>query len=153
MADFTPINTQEEFDKAISARLKRERETVTSQLQTQLSEYQQKTAQYEESIKEMQGKLAVADGQASKITELEAKIKGYETASVKTRIAREVGLPAELADRISGEDENAMRTDAESLKKLMGVRMHAPLKSTEDVANKDKASAAWGKVVAQMKGD
>ena len=30
MAEFTPINTQEEFDAAIGARLKRERDTITA---------------------------------------------------------------------------------------------------------------------------
>ena len=35
------------------------------------------------------------------------------------RIAREAGLPAELAERLNGADEAAMRTDAESLVKLI----------------------------------
>ena len=37
MSDFTPITTQEEFDKAIGERLKRERETVKKEYAGYLS--------------------------------------------------------------------------------------------------------------------
>jgi hypothetical protein len=57
--------------------------------------------------------------ESGRITELEAKVREYETASAKTRIARETGLPIDLADRISGDNEDAMRADAESLAKLL----------------------------------
>ena len=37
MAEFTPINTQEELNNIIGERLKRERETVTKELQEQIT--------------------------------------------------------------------------------------------------------------------
>ena len=82
---------------------------------------------------------------------MEAKIKGYETNSVKMRIAREVGLPYELAERLSGEDEKAIKADAELLKKLVGAKT-APLKSTEP-GGTNATAAAWSQMLQQMKGE
>ena len=151
MADFTPINTQEELDKVIASRLQRERDTVSKQFQNQLAERDQKITSYESQVKDLNTKIEEFNGQAQKITEMEARIKGYETNSVKMRIAREVGLPYELAERLSGEDEKAIRADAESLKKLVGVKT-APLKSTES-GRGDSTAAAWNQMLQQMKGE
>jgi hypothetical protein len=134
MADFTPINTQEELDRVIGDRIKRERETVSKGLQAQLTERDEKIAGYESRISgfekqvaDLNTKLEGYNGQAAKIKEMEDKIKGYETSSVKMRIARETGLPMELAERLSGDDEAAIRTDAESLRKALRLQEHAPL--------------------------
>ena len=134
MADFTPINTQEELDRVIGDRIKRERETVSKGLQSQLTERDQKIAGYESQISgfekqiaDLNQKIEGYSGQAAKIKDMEAKIKGYETSSVKMRIARETGLPMELAERLSGDDEAAIRTDAESLRKALRLQEHAPL--------------------------
>lgn len=151
MADFTPINTQEELDKVIASRLQRERDTISKQFQNQLAERDQKITGYESQVKDLNTKIEEFNGQAQKITEMEARIKGYETNSVKMRIAREVGLPYELAERLSGEDEKAIRADAEALKKLVGVKT-APLKSTES-GRGDSTAAAWNQMLQQMKGE
>ena len=151
MADFTPINTQEELDKVIASRLQRERDTVSKQFQAQLTERDQKITGYEDQVKELNTKLEGFARQAQKITEMEAKIKGYETNSVKMRIAREVGLPYELAERLSGEDEKAIKADAELLKKLVGTKT-APLKSTEP-GGTNVTAAAWNQMLQQMKGE
>lgn len=74
---------------------------------------------FESTIADLNKQIETLNGQTGRITELEAKVREYETASVKTRIAREAGLPAELADRLSGADEDAMRADAENLAKLL----------------------------------
>ena len=42
MAEFTPITTQEDFDKAIGERIKRERETVKKELAGDLSPVDEK---------------------------------------------------------------------------------------------------------------
>lgn len=150
--EFTPINSQEELDKVLGARLQRERETVSKQFQTQIDERDQKIAGFESQIADLNKKLEGYTEQAGKITELETKIKGYETSSAKMRIAHEIGLPYELAERLSGEDEKAMREDAEKLKKLMGARVVAPLGTTEtDGANNDKVKSAWAKVSQALK--
>ena len=118
MADFTPINSQEELDRILASRLQRERETVGKQFQTQIDERDQKIAGFETQITDLNKQIETLNGQSAKVAELESKVKAYEASSVKMRIAREVGLPAELADRLSGEDEKAIRADAEALEKV-----------------------------------
>ena len=119
MGEFTPINTQEELDRVLASRLQRERDTITGKFQAQITERDEKITGFESTIADLNKQIETLNGQTGRITELEAKVREYETASVKTRIAREAGLPAELADRLSGADEDAMRADAENLAKLL----------------------------------
>lgn len=119
MGEFQPINTQEELDKVLASRLQRERDTVTKSFQAQIDERDQKITGFESTIADLNKQIETLNGQTGRVAELEAKVREYETASVKTRIARETGLPAELADRLSGADEAAMRADAENLAKLL----------------------------------
>ena len=119
MGEFTPINTQEELDRVLASRLQRERDTVTKTFQAQIEERDTKITGFESTIADLNKQIETLNGQTGRITELEAKVREYETASVKTRIARETGLPADLADRITGADEDAMRADAESLAKRL----------------------------------
>lgn len=127
MADFTPINTQEELDKVIASRLQRERDTVSKQFQSQLEERDQRITGFEKQVTELNSQIEQFKGQSSKITELEAQVKAYETNSVKMRIARETGLPAELAERLSGNDEAAIRADAENLRKVFKAQNTPPV--------------------------
>lgn len=86
------------------------------------------------------------------VAELTGKVKSYETASLKARIAHELGIPYELAGRLTGEDEKTLREDAESLSKLIAVKpMAPPLKSTEpQVEGKD---AEYKKLLSGLKGE
>lgn len=127
--DFTPITTQEEFDAAIKDRLERERRTIQKEYADH-GELQKKVAGYEKTIREANEKIA---GHDKVVGELNARIKGYETASAKTRIALDMGLPYEMASRLTGETEDDIRKDAEGLLKLIsGQNPPAPpLASTE----------------------
>lgn len=128
MAEFTPINTQEELDKVLASRLQRERDTVGKQYQAQIDERDQKITGFESQITDLSKQVETLKGQNAEIEELRAKVKGYETSSVKMRIAHEIGLPPELAERLSGEDEQAIRADAEALGKVFKAqRGTAPL--------------------------
>ena len=72
------------------------------------------------------------------IADLNGKVNSYELSSLKARIAHEKGIPYELASRLSGEDEASIRTDAESLSKLINTKpTPAPLKDVEGNAGKD----------------
>ena len=154
MAEFTPITTQEDFDKAIGERLKRERETVKKEYAGYLSPEDEK--------KKYEGYLAPAAEKEKykgyltpeEAAEKEKAIKGYEANSVKMRIAHEVGIPYELADRLTGENEEALRKDAEGLIKIMGSQAHKvpPLKSTEPPAA-DTKTAAFKSMLDNMKGE
>ena len=132
MAEFEPILTQEAFDTAISQRLRRERETVRKefadydQTKTALADAQKKNGEHEATI-----------------AELQKKIQGYETDSVKTRIALEKGIPLELRDRLTGTTEEEIRADAETLVKFLikGEHKAPPLRDTEPVETDAKAAA------------
>lgn len=136
MAEFTPItiNSQEELNKMFADRAEAARRAERERLEKQYAGfdgYKEKAEKYDTDISEMNQKISELEGErttsAAKITELEGKIREYETNSVKMRIARETGLPAELADRLSGKDEESMRKDAENLAKLLKAQNVAPL--------------------------
>ena len=128
MADFTPITTQEQLDAVIGERLKRERETISkkyadydelkTRTQTQADQIDQMTRASQENAK----KYAEYDEQQA---QMQAKIREYETASVKTRVALECGLPYAMSARLTGETEEEIRRDAQTLAKLMGTSGHS----------------------------
>lgn len=146
MPEFTPITTQEAFDAAISEHLKRERETMSKRY-SDYDDLKAKAAEYEKRIGEL---TKVAEDNVKKyagydktLAEMSAKIKDYETGSVKTRIAHELGLPYELAGRLAGENEEAIRKDAEAFSKVLGAAKPAapPLRTTEPAGSDNKRAA------------
>ena len=146
MADFTPITSQEQLDALIGDRIKRERDTVAKKygdyddLKTKVTDYEKQIGDLSKTIEDSGKKYA---GYDKTLADLTAKVKGYETRSVKMRIAHEAGIPYELATRLSGETEDDIRKDAESLAKLVGKPSPAapPLKSTEPAGGDTKTAA------------
>ena len=138
MAEFTPIMTQEDFDAAISERLKRE--------QAKYSDY--------DTIKSDLGTLrAQLSAKDAEISTLQGKVKGYETDSVKTRIALETGLPLDLRTRLTGETEEEIRADANKLAKLfVQQKSPAPLRDTEPPVA-DEKTAAYKSLLNNLKED
>lgn len=138
MAGFTPIMTQEDFDAAISERLKRE--------QAKYSDY--------DTIKSDLGTLRVQlSAKDAEISTLQGKVKGYETDSVKTRIALETGLPLDLRTRLTGETEEEIRADANKLAKLFVQQKDpAPLRDTEPPVA-DEKTAAYKSLLNNLKED
>lgn len=138
MAEFTPIMTQEDFDAAISERLKREH--------AKYSDY--------DTIKSDLGTLRVQlSAKDAEISTLQGKVKGYETDSVKTRIALETGLPLDLRTRLTGETEEEIRADANKLAKLFVQQKDpAPLRDTEPPVA-DEKTAAYKSLLNNLKED
>lgn len=163
MSEFTPINTQEEFDAAISNRIKREREKYTGWLSPQQIEagyvpidtVNQMKASLEEKIAELNGtaeesakKYADYDQQ---IADRDARIKSYETASLKTRVALELGLPYGAAEFLKGEDETSIRESAEIFKKLQGPAPVAPTFKDSASNESDGVTAAFKRINPNLK--
>ena len=129
---FTPINTQEEFDAAIADRLSRDRAKYSKQFEAEMKEKGWKTTEEVAGLtKELTDKVTALTAQLQTQTEtinghkaevdtLNAKIHDYETASVKTAVALELGLPYQMASRLSGDNEADIRKDAEAMVKLIG---------------------------------
>ena len=141
MAEFTPITTQEQFDTAIAQRISRAQETERKKFEGYLSpeDARKKYEGYlspEQAAEKYKGYLTPAQA-----AEKDARIKGYETNSVKMRIAHEAGIPFELVDRLSGDDEAAIRKDAETLAGfLKSNNPAAPLADPEGGSNSKDAA-------------
>jgi len=134
---FKPIETQEELDNIIKDRLKRERETTQKRFEGWVSPEDHQKA-LDDANKAFDDFRKAHEGDEQTIADLTAKNKAYETASLKSRIAHEVGLSYEWISRIGGDDEKSIREDAESLKKLVGAGAQPiPTKNTEAGENYD----------------
>lgn len=158
MSDFKAIETQEQLDAVIGERLKRERETNVKKYEGYLSpeDFKTKTADYETKIGDLTKELNESNKKLAdrdkEIAERDTKIRTYETASVKSRIAHEVGLSYDAIDFLKGEDEDSIRKSAESLKALVGSKQAAPLANVEDSSGVDK-DAALRKTLKSLKGE
>ncbi len=151
MAEFTPITTQEEFDKAIGARLGEEREKIAKKY-ADYDQIKKEKAELEKQLAELNKSLEKTSEKDKTIAELTEKITSYELTSLKTRIAYEVGIPYELANRLSGNDEKSIRADAESLAKLVQNKQQLPpLKSTEPAAG-DSGKQALKSLLTDLRG-
>lgn len=144
MADFTPIETQEQFDAAIKDRLNRERSKYTEQLagfdetKTQLDSANKQIADLTDALNAANEKIS---GFNDQLSEKDSKLAEYATRAAKTQIAHEMGLSFDAIDFLKGATEEEIRKSAESLKNLVGAGKVAPLATTED-ANVDPKEAA-----------
>lgn len=121
MSDFNPIETQEEFDKAIKARLAQKDRELAEKYKGYLSpdeaeamkaDFKKQIEEANKSVKEANEKLSTFDKTVSELTQRAEKA---ETTVLKTKIANEKNLPIELADRLIGNTEEELKADADSL--------------------------------------
>ena len=137
MAEFTPINTQEEFDAMIKSRLEREATKVRSEY-ADYESIKNTLAEKTKKVEELTGKIGELENQKA---DLSSKLSASETGSAKTRIAYEMGLPYELSTRLNGGTEDEIRKDAESLKQLIRQNQPAqPVFTPERNPNTDDAA-------------
>lgn len=146
--DFTPITTQEDFEKRLKERLEQKERAVKEQF-SDYEELKSKVSDYEKQIASFQKTNSAATKQ---IDELSAKVQKYETNSVKTRVALEAGIPFELADKITGKDEAEMVEDAKRLAGYLGARPTAPLANPEPAADKNAEMKSFLRQIKE-KGD
>ena len=138
MSEFKTIETQEELDNIVKERIRREREKFGDydELKKRVSELESENSALKSTVEDDKQTRAELDAQ---ITELQGQVSNYETASLRTRIALQNGLPYDLADRLQGADEEALRADAERLAGFMRpATPPAPLRDTEPAMSDDK---------------
>ena len=157
MGEFNPINTQEEFDAKIRDRLERERNSITKKYEGWISpeDHAKTLAEHQKQIDEIN---ASHSQDSKKIDDLTAQVKSYETANLKSKVAYELGLPYGMSSRITGETEEEIRKDAQSLKDLIGTsKPQAPQATTEPrlTQNPEKArqNAAYRELLGSIKKD
>lgn len=149
MSDFTPITTQEQLDQIIGQRVERAKSSTLKEFQSS-EEYTGMVSRLADQDKQISDMTRAAEELAKKyegydktLADLQGKVKAYETRSVKSRIAHEVGIPYELIDRLNGETEEDIKADAESLKKLVTPQRPAPMRDPEPAGNGDTTKAAF----------
>ncbi|VPF31154.1 gp39 [Streptococcus pneumoniae] len=138
MSEFKTIETQEELDNIVKERIRREREKFSDydELKKRVSELESENSALKSTVEDDKQTRAGLDAQ---ITELQGQVSNYETANLRTRIALQNGLPYDLADRLQGADEEALKADAERLAGFMRPATHqAPLRDTEPPIGDDK---------------
>lgn len=138
MSEFKPITTQEEFDAAIKGRLSREKEKFSDydQLKSRVEELEKENVGLKSTIEAANQNKVDADKQ---LEDLQNQIAGYETASLRTRIALKYGLPYDLADRLQGNDEESFEVDAERLAGyIKRTQPVAPIRETEPQVGDNK---------------
>lgn len=158
MSEFKVIETQEAFDAAISARLKRDREKYAEQFEADLrakgwkspEEIATLTADLSKQVEALQ---AAAASTEKLIAEKDAKIAEGDTYRAdleKTRIAIAAGLGIDQAARLQGTTPEEWTADAkklagEFLAFAAGQNKPAPLGAPEDPGAKDTRTqfAEW----------
>lgn len=153
MSDFQIIETQEQLDKVIGERIKRAEQKATEKyadyedLKTQNAGYVTQIAQLQSQLQAQTDKIT---GYEADVADLTGKVHAYETASVKTKVALELGLPYQMASRLTGDDEKAIRADAEAMKQLIGAQVPpAPIGNPEPSLGSGTGSL-WAAVASQM---
>lgn len=154
MSDFKVIETQEQLDAIIKDRIARaeakavEKYADYDKLKADAADKDKQIAALSTKLEEQNGKTSEYDKQ---IADLTAKVKEYEASSVKTRIAHEVGLPYELANRLRGETEDEIRADAQEFVKYRSTPA-PPIGSNEpSVQSADPTDAAYMSMLNSLK--
>ena len=160
MSEFTPITTQEEFDKAIKARLAQKDREAEEKYKDYLSpdklaslkeDYEKKLEDAKKSAKDASDKLS--ENQKT-VDELTKRAETAEHSLLKNKIAYDHKLPLELAGRLVGTTEEELTKDAESLASLVKPSSAPPLYSTNpNNTTKSASDQALLGLLSQIKGD
>ena len=162
---FKKIETQEELDRIIGERLKREKEKYADydELKAKLKEFEdsasdieelkEKLKTLEEENKELSSKKEEYEAQNTELENLKNKLSGIERENLLKKVAKEHGIPETFASRLRGEDEKALNADAETLSEYMkALEKPAPRKDTEP-SGVEKSDASWKSMAQKLRGE
>ena len=154
--EFQAITSQEQLDNVIGERLRRQKE----QFEEKIKEY--------EALKEENSKLQTELEQKNQFIEenkketsmrtedyenLEKELSSLKLQQLKQKIAINNGIPLDLANRLSGEDEETLLEDAKTLSGFINSNpTPQPLKSVEDT-NVNDEDMAYRQLLNQIQGD
>jgi hypothetical protein len=155
---FKPISTQEEFDEAIVARLKREKQSIEQELRPLIAkEY----GDYE-SLKEFKAKTDAAKSTEDKarkkleedLAAANTKIKGYEIDALKSKVLGDMEIPYQIRDKakalITGDSEESLAESANAIKELIGTKtgdIGMIAKDPDLSANNKESASVWGRAI------
>ena len=156
MAD-EKLFTQEEVNKLVGTARLEGKDAVRKEYEGWISpdEFTKKTEDLNTQLNGLNDQIkTLTDEKAAfeaKLTEKDGQIAKYEIDSVKTRIAREAGLSYEAISFLQGEDEEAIKKSAESLKNLVGSAQVPPLGNPEPKPEEDGVMAAFRQMNPNIK--
>ena len=161
MADFKVIETQEQLDAIIAARLERDRKTYFKQFEAEQKEKGWKSpeevAQLTADLNKQIEQLQTAAADTAKVIEQKdaeiAKGETYRTDLVKTRIAINAGLGIDMAGRLQGANEKEWEADAKKLTSEFAAFASAqnqPAPIGNPGQNNKGAGGLWASVAQQI---
>lgn len=120
------------------------------QEQEQLDSLRSEKEQLEQQLQQLNDKLAAQEKELNSVEEIQSKLKTYELENLKIKIANQAGIPLDLAGRLSGENEEEIKADAEKLAGLITTQKPTlPLKPTEP-QNVDQKEKAYEKLLENL---
>lgn len=149
--------TQEEVNKLVGQARLEGKDAGRKEYEGWISpgDLEKQKAELAKQLEGLNGQIkTLTDEQAAlktQLTEKDGKIAEYEIASVKTRIANELGLSYDAIGFLQGEDEAAIKKSAESLKSLVGTQKTAPQFNNEMPPAEDGVTAAFKKLNPNIK--
>ena len=130
---FTPIETQEDFDKAIQKRLDQQERQMQEKYRDYLSpeKVEALRREYDKKLSDKDGEMQTAlskyDGYDQKLLDMTKRAEDAEKANLRAKVANDSKLPFELSSRILGNTEEEMKKDAEALAQFVRPQAPAPL--------------------------
>lgn len=149
MSEFKVIETQEELDAIVKARIARERKKYQDydQLKTRVEELETEKSSLQTALNDAKSNT---DSYTEEISTLKNQIADYETANLRTKVALQYGLPIDLADRLQGDDEDGLKVDAERLASFIKPSQPQPPAKSNEPAEIDEKTAALKQVVNNL---
>lgn len=151
MTEFKVIETQEQLNAIIKARLDREKEKYADydKLSEKIKNLETENTNLKQAITEKETSESTT---ASKIADLEKDVTAWKNKSLKQQIAMKNGLPFDLADRLQGDTEESLNEDAERLASLVSVKNYTqPLADKEPAFKEKGVDSAWRDVVKNLR--
>ena len=143
--DFVPIETQEQFDAMVKDRVERAKKSTAKEYEAQLKDL----AQTKETLTAKDTEIGtlkakISDLEREKQTNgesfksMQKELENVKLGALRQKIAIEEGLPLEMAARLNGDDEEALREDAKAVKGFIGAKHVAPIFKNEGTPNDPK---------------
>ena len=108
---FTPIETQDDFDKAVAERLKRKDAAVRAEY----ADYDANKAKADKLDALTKGGKLDVEAELKRLGELDEAAEKGKATELREKVAKEAGVPAEL---IFGGNEEELKASAEALAKF-----------------------------------
>lgn len=148
MADFKPIETQEDFDAAIRQRMARYEREVAARYEGWMSpdDVAKMKGEYEKTIADSAQQLADHD---KTVADLTARATKAEHTLLRQQVAASKGIPIELASRLVGETKETLEKDAENFAAYLSPKTAPPLRSTEP-QTVNPSTSAWQQMISSL---